>query len=940
LLLAISNFLVFSQAPEKINYQAVIRNSSNELLINQDVSIKVSILDEISSTTALYSEEHTVSTNAYGLVNLEIGDGTIPTGNFSTINWDSGERFLKIEIDENGGSSYTEMGVVQLLSVPYALYAKSANNLGEANIYSPATDTLFVVKDHSGNVVFAVFPDGAAVYVNEAAKGKVGGFAVSGRTSVKGVEEEYLIVTPDSTRVYVNEVSVDKGKVGGFAVSGRTSTKGAVNDYLQVTRDSTRIYVKENTAKGGGGGGGFAVGEYNDLSSNSSGNFLDLTPLNSFIGLDAGKSNTTGERNAFIGYQAGLKNTEGFDNIFVGNESGIDNLTGSSNIFLGTSSGKNNTSGGYNIFIGTKSGESNTTGLSNISIGEQAGSNLETGLKNIFIGVKAGEANVEGLDNVFIGNFAGNKSTGSSNVYIGRTTGMNNTVGAGNVFIGEQSGRSNVEGSGNVFIGKGAGQNELGSNRLYISNSYTDQPLLYGEFDNGLVEVKGSVNLTNILNLSPKTSYPGSPAEGDVFYDKNTHSIKFFNGTEWMELSATSSAVSPPIVTTDSIPDLFILADSCLVYANISDQGGSPIIESGVCYSQIPFYDFGLIYGSVQSTPVVGPFSMTLTGLYQYQEFYIRAYARNSEGTSMGEMITIMTPIASSLPSVESNGVLNISQTSATGGGNVSKPGGVALTAVGICWSTTPGPTIANNLTSESVALGTFISNISGLIAETTYYVRAYATNSNGTAYGEEVVFTTASDVTTVSDIDGNVYNTIQIGTQTWMKENLKTTKYNDGSSILNITDNTEWLAQINGAYCWYDNDSVTYSDPYGALYNYYAVEDSRNMCPVGWHVATDTDWEDLSTYLGGDDIAGGKLRETGTVHWATDPGVDNSSGFTGLPGGYLYDTYGFLEIGYFGQWWAAEKTGWIYYMQANYFILGNGQDLSNSGSSVRCIKD
>ena len=798
------------------------------------------------------------------------------------------------------------------------------------NVISPASagmnDALFSVINIAGDTVFAVYSEGVEINVGDGeAKANKGGFAVGGLASGKLPQTEFFRVTTDSVRIYIDTTTGTKANKGGFAVGGLASGKANGPEFLRVTPDSTRIYVNESPVKGASGG--FAVGGINNQSKSSSGNFLDLTPLNSFIGLDAGKSNTTGERNAFIGYQAGLMNTEGYDNVFIGN-----------------TSGQGNTSGVRNIFIGTSSGEKNTTGFQNIAIGLQSGFSLETGRKNIFIGTVAGYSNVDGLDNVFIGNYAGWQSTGSSNVYIGRTTGMNNTSGIGNVFIGEQSGQSNVEGSGNVFIGKGAGQNELGSNRLYISNSNTIYPLIYGEFDNGLVEVNGSVKLTDILNLKPKTSFPGSPAEGDVFYDANSHSIKFFNGTEWMELSATASA-SMPLVTTDSIPGISILGESCVVYGNISDQGGSPIVESGICYSEIPFFDFELRYDSVHSTPGVGNFNVTVTGLNQYQDYYIRSFATNSEGTSMGEMIQITTGIAGALPSVESSAVLSITQTTAIGGGDVTLPGGTELTALGICWNTSPEPTIANNFTSESVALGTFTSNLSGLTAETTYYVRAYATNGNGTAYGDEVIFNTASDITTVSDIEGNVYNTVQIGTQTWMKENLKTTRYSDGSDIPNITDNTEWEVQTEGAFCWYDNDSTTYNETYGAMYNYYAVVDSRNLCPTGWHVPTDTDWTNLSDYLGGLNIAGGKLKETGTTHWESpNNGADNSSGFTALPGGWRYDEYGFQDIGYFGEWLSSTENSatrvWTYYLQNTSLLFRRFEDLKSGGYSVRCIKD
>lgn len=142
-------------------------------------------------------------------------------------------------------------------------------------------------------------------------------------------------------------------------------------------------------------------------------------------------------------------------------------------------------------------------------------------------------------------------------------------------------------------------------------------------------------------------------------------------------------------------------------------------------------------------------------------------------------------------------------------------------------------------------------------------------------------------DNNSIIDIEGNVYQTVIIGTQVWMAENLRTTKYNDGSSIPLVTEAAAWDDLNSPGYCWYDNDSINYKDTYGALYNWNAINTGK-LAPVGWHVATDADWTTLTTYLGGDSIAGGKLKEQGTSHWAIpNTGASNTSGFTGLPAGF-----------------------------------------------------
>ncbi len=195
-----------------------------------------------------------------------------------------------------------------------------------------------------------------------------------------------------------------------------------------------------------------------------------------------------------------------------------------------------------------------------------------------------------------------------------------------------------------------------------------------------------------------------------------------------------------------------------------------------------------------------------------------------------------------------------------------------------------------------------------------------------------------------VTDIDGNVYQTVTIGTQVWMKENLKTTKYSDGTAIPLITDNSSWAALTTPAYCWYNFDAATYKNTYGALYNWHAVNTGR-LCPAGWHVPTDTEWTTLKDYLGGETIAGGKLKESGTSHWTT-PNTDatNETGFTGLPGGYIAYSGVSGYLGSFGYWWTnTEKTATDVWYQYLSFDNGGASKLSGSknyGFSVKCVKD
>lgn len=201
----------------------------------------------------------------------------------------------------------------------------------------------------------------------------------------------------------------------------------------------------------------------------------------------------------------------------------------------------------------------------------------------------------------------------------------------------------------------------------------------------------------------------------------------------------------------------------------------------------------------------------------------------------------------------------------------------------------------------------------------------------------------TAQEVRTVKDQDGNIYNTTRIGEQIWMAENLKTTKLNDGTPIPFVTDKSEWAALSKPGYCWYKNDT-TYKNVYGALYNAYSVITAR-LCPSGWHVSTNNDWSQLLTFLGGEDIAGGKLKETGTDHWSEpNSGATDENHFKALPGGSRYTNGLFLTIKNMGYWWSPGETNtfnnWyrsIYNRDRS--VSSNFIDSTN-GFSVRCVKD
>ena len=199
-------------------------------------------------------------------------------------------------------------------------------------------------------------------------------------------------------------------------------------------------------------------------------------------------------------------------------------------------------------------------------------------------------------------------------------------------------------------------------------------------------------------------------------------------------------------------------------------------------------------------------------------------------------------------------------------------------------------------------------------------------------------------DCPPVTDVDGNIYQTVTIGNQVWMAENLKVTHYRNGDPIPHVTDFSTWASLSTGAHCAYNNDSALVAD-YSRLYNWYAVNDSRNIAPEGWHVATDAEWQALIDYLGGLVVAGGKMKETGLAHWSSpNAGATNSSGFTALPGGYRRNDGNFVSKGDYAYFWSSTEynSGYalfraLYYLdsQIHRYYFPN-----LDGFSVRCVRD
>lgn len=407
---------------------------------------------------------------------------------------------------------------------------------------------------------------------------------------------------------------------------------------------------------------------------------------------------------------------------------------------------------------------------------------------------------------------------------------------------------------------------------------------------------------------------------------------------------------------------------------NVTYSGSAPVTSRGIVRDTLPEPSIEKHSGITMNGEGTGPFISLMTGLSPATDYYVRAYAVNIIGTVYGEEITFTTE--GGMASVTTSDVTNVAATSATAGGNVTSDGGSEVTDRGVIWHDQETMTINENTgtTSDGAGTGSFTSVVGGLEAGTRYYLVAYATNGNGTAYGNPQEFETSEKSASVTDADGNEYPTAVIGNQVWMSENLRTTRYADGTLIDNNPGNGQWQENTTGSYSVYP-ESINGLDSqeevleaYGALYNWYAVQNESQLCPAGWEVPTDEDWTELTAYLAGeyglpndaDDAegAGNALKSCLQVssplgegcdtelhpRWNSDElhyGTDDF-GFAALPGSRRHQDGSFGLTGAGGYWWTtsqADDGAWYRAIFADKGSVERNSGPASAGMAVRCIK-
>ena len=401
-----------------------------------------------------------------------------------------------------------------------------------------------------------------------------------------------------------------------------------------------------------------------------------------------------------------------------------------------------------------------------------------------------------------------------------------------------------------------------------------------------------------------------------------------------------------------------------LIKASTAVSGGnvcSSCTIKGICWSTSPS-PVATLPTKTTNGSGTGSFTISMTGLKPATRYYVRLYYGNPvvnpfTGQSSivygyGNECTFVTATAD-LPVLTTTAISGATDIAAVSGGNITSSIGAAVTQKGVCWSTSPNPTTSlATKTSQGGGIGAFTSNVSGLLPSTTYYIRAYATNSAGTAYGNQITFSTGVTY------QGQLYAPVTIGTKTWLKPDLRAEKYANGDFIPSYNPSMSWATITTGAYSLTAGNCITISgqpNTCDKLYNYYAVIDPRGLCPTGWHVATAADFTSIENALGNAG-AGGKLKSTATITvsssgfstgsgWdAPNTGATNSTGFTAVPTGQFETTLVHTGTTQMATWWLGGSSSTS--LSSAKRVSHNSADISmlpvsrNTGLAVRCVKN
>ena len=982
----LSPFFALSQAPQAIPYQAIIRNASGNIITNQAVKLRFSIHDSISTGTIVYKELHTLTTNLEGLVNVNIGQGVVQSGVFSGINWGKNGKFIQTELDALNNNVFTDLGTSQMMSVPYALYAQSSlgglptsgavgdmlywngtqwspistggygQNLVNCNgvptwggcvpvIFTNAISNIFTTNATSGGNI--TNNGGNAILTSGVCWATTQNPTIANSTYNNGSSfgnfVSYMSGLIPNTTYFVrsfasNSAGITYGNQQTFstiALRAPSVLTSSITNKTAITATAAGNVTDSGTASLTSRGICYAT-TINPTTTNS----IVTSTTNSVgsfsVNLSGLLPSTTYHYRAFA--TNAVNTSYGVDSVFTTAATSIPtvttttvtSITGSTCVSGGNvsySGGATITARGVcwstavnpTVALTTKTIDSSGTGIYT--------SNVSGLLPNTIYYLRAYATNS-------FGTAYGSSITITTPKLPVVTTGPITSISYSSAKV-----NMNVTDSGNrVILSRG------------VCYSTTANPTIANSFV--VATMSGGIYSSNLTGLTNNI----------VYHVRAYATTDAGTGYGADSVFTTLTGLLPTISSTQ--------VDLCEdgkggVWFNsqISDSGGLHILSKGfvVGTSSIPSISKIVLLDKNSLNSYI---NIMIKGLSN-STYFVRSFATNNLGTTYGTemsftlnispptppqpapIIPSCDPLALCCPdlsAIYSNQATNISYNSASVNVYLNYYWSF-YSSDGICYSTNSLPTINDSI--KFVASSSTNSNLfslSSLIPNTTYYYRAFSNTAYGLVYGEVMSFTTLA------------LPSVTIGTQVWMNKNLDVATYRNGDLIPKVTDSTQWAGLTTGAWCWYKNDSATYAATYGRLYNWYAVNDSRGIAPLGWHVPTEADWNKLVRNLDGTSdtlcvncaqslTAGGTMKEAGTSHWLTpNVGATNSIGFMAIPAGGRFADATFFYVGQYGFWWSRTELNSTVSMDRSLYY-NDSKIIKNSvskpcGFSVRCIKD
>jgi hypothetical protein len=771
--------------PGNINYQAAIRDANGALIVNTSVNFQFSVISNSSTGNVVFQETQSSTSNDFGLVNLKIGNGTPVIGSISAVDWSDGPYSFKVEMDASGGTNFSLFGVSDISSVPYSLFADKAatvdsvsiNQISDLPSLSISNDTIdlgsfgsLYIDGSTTNEIqdLQLNGDTLSISLNPSAtkvdlsgyldntnltEAQVDSFANNNGyllTEVDGsitneiqdltIASNVLSITGNSTATsidlsgYLDNTNLTQAQVDSFV-----NNNGYVDTTTAQTIGGAKIFSSDLTVNGITVGQGAGTGNGNGNTAN---------------GYQTLYSNTIGSNNTANGYQALKANTTGYNNTATGNAALASNTTGANNTANGKDALRDNTTGVNNTANGFYALKYNTTGYSNTANGNQALDYNTTGYYNTATGNGALLFNTTGYSNTAIGVSAlYYNTTGIWNTVTGVSALTNNTTGSNNTATGYYALSTNTTGSSNTALGYGAdvsagnltnatalgnGASVTASNTIQLGNASVTDVKTSGTITAGAITIPNTDGTANQVLTTD-----GSGALGWVTNDGSvTNEIQNIEEV----LTTGNDANGKDIVDLGNVAIGSQSADaSALLDVSSTTQGLLPPRMTQVQRNAISNPAAGLIVWCIDCGT---------NGLFS-----------GYNGTGWADLS--LTSTAGTVPTVTTDAITSYGFSSATLGGNVLSNSGASILSRGVCYSSSPNPNISDNITTVSTGTGAFNDFVIGLDSNTSYYARAYATNSNGIAYGNQVTFT-SKGLVSIGDLfqGGIVAHIIQPGEQ------------------------------------------------------------------------------------------------------------------------------------------------------------------------------